>query len=797
MQQIINEESQITPETENFLNQIGITKVGVNYHIVSIIGPQSSGKSTLLNHTFGTNFQTMNEATGRQQTTKGIHASFVENKILLFDIEGSDSRERGDAEGLFERKAALFALAMSEVVMINIFHHDIGRFNASTFPLLKTVFEVNIQLFSSSDESKCHLLFIIRDPEKDPNVIQSDVIRDLAAVWAQMTLPSNLRGKAFEDFFIFHFLALPHYRIQHQEFLDSVKSLRNRFLNENQDDYLFKEPTGKIIPGDGLYQYISSVWESINENKELNLPSQRRTLSNFRCEEFIEEAYKYVEERSKSEIEEPLSNESVLDDFKKIAGSISNFAIDKFNRQSSKYVKEIVEEKLEMLKSRIGEFFFKLYSLNCSLFIKKEEKSFNDFILNGLPNRFSGFDGWERKAREQLQKSCQKIQEFLANTLVEGYAWEYDWSEFETSKSEFITKKVNELAEGLELEVFNNRNTSYQKDIDEDLNKAPPDMWTILRKKMHTIIQESREEIEDCLKKNTIDLHCTNNIDKRYHNSTVARVLNASRYVKTKMNLRFEEIFKLENGKTRKWTPNVDIQSLYEEARESGLNVLKMFSVCQLREKGERIPARDALSQQIIHPINVQRLESEFNETIQKEYVNAVRIQESYKVRNKIPIWMIVLIIIFGIDKLRFAYTHPTVTLIILMFIGILFILYTKGYLSEVAYRTRILITKFVESVYNLFFGNKKQKEEVPPSVQRSLQNTTVVRRKTATKRVTRPQVESGSQLSRANLVPNVKTAPIANEEPVQKKTKKRKMSKKFSSYTIRSDTKNFGKLID
>ena len=46
---------------------------------------------------------------------------------MIFDIEGSDSRERGDADALFERKAALFGLALSEVVMVNMWENDIGR----------------------------------------------------------------------------------------------------------------------------------------------------------------------------------------------------------------------------------------------------------------------------------------------------------------------------------------------------------------------------------------------------------------------------------------------------------------------------------------------------------------------------------------------------------------------------------------------------------------------------------------------------------------------------------------------
>lgn len=61
-----------------------------------MIGCQSSGKSTLLNMLFGTNFDVMDqEETGRQQTTKGIWMSCnQERNILIFDIEGTDSAER-------------------------------------------------------------------------------------------------------------------------------------------------------------------------------------------------------------------------------------------------------------------------------------------------------------------------------------------------------------------------------------------------------------------------------------------------------------------------------------------------------------------------------------------------------------------------------------------------------------------------------------------------------------------------------------------------------------------------------
>lgn len=42
------------------------------YAIISIMGPQSSGKSTILNKLFGTRFDVMDHTKGRHQVTTGI-----------------------------------------------------------------------------------------------------------------------------------------------------------------------------------------------------------------------------------------------------------------------------------------------------------------------------------------------------------------------------------------------------------------------------------------------------------------------------------------------------------------------------------------------------------------------------------------------------------------------------------------------------------------------------------------------------------------------------------------------------
>ncbi|KAJ0017064.1 hypothetical protein Pint_11141 [Pistacia integerrima] len=112
------------------------------------MGPQSSGKSTLLYHFFGNNFGEMDAFKGRHLL---LIFSCIEPCTFVMDLVGTDRRERGEMYDLnlnssddtaFEKKSALFALAVSDIVLINMWCQDIGREQAANKPLLKTVFQV-------------------------------------------------------------------------------------------------------------------------------------------------------------------------------------------------------------------------------------------------------------------------------------------------------------------------------------------------------------------------------------------------------------------------------------------------------------------------------------------------------------------------------------------------------------------------------------------------------------------------------------------------------------------------------
>jgi len=266
-----------------------------NYAIVGIMGCQSSGKSTLLNLLFGTKFREMDAAVGRQQTTLGIwmDTAVTTDKIVVMDVEGTDSGERGEDRTTFERQTCMFALAMAEILVINMWENDIGRYTASNLGILKTIFEVNLQLFKNTN--KMMLLFTIRDYQGSTPVanLREKVLEAVRRIWNEAQKPEDFKTAELNDFFDIEFVALPHKIFQPDLFSNAVGTLKERFVNPSHKEYLFNTAYhgSKSVPSDGFAHYTYSIWDTLKKNKDLNLPSQKEMLASFRCDEISKEAF--------------------------------------------------------------------------------------------------------------------------------------------------------------------------------------------------------------------------------------------------------------------------------------------------------------------------------------------------------------------------------------------------------------------------------------------------------------------------------------------------------------------------
>jgi len=130
---------------------------------ISIIGPQSSGKSTLLNYLFGCQF-----ATSSGRCTKGIYGTLFDcsfgdyDGLLLLDTEGLFSPEKSDPE--YDRKIVLFCFAVSHIVLINV-RGDLNR-------NMQEVLSISLNVLDELKVSKVPspTIFFVLNQNPDPNV---------------------------------------------------------------------------------------------------------------------------------------------------------------------------------------------------------------------------------------------------------------------------------------------------------------------------------------------------------------------------------------------------------------------------------------------------------------------------------------------------------------------------------------------------------------------------------------------------------------------------------------------------
>ena len=396
---------------------------GKVYQTIGIIGCQSSGKSTLLNHVFGTNFEIMSDDKGRAQTTKGIWIGLnKEFKVIIFDVEGTDSKERGDDRFRFEQCSSLFTLAMSDVLMINMWTNDIGRYTASNYGILKVVFEQNLKLFQQESEKKIIIVLRDFDSEKDDIVkLKEDIMNDMRQIWEEIPKPDAFKGQPASKFFKFEFMTLAHKFYKEEKFKEGIEEIKKRLKREKDDNKTGANPNSvfslvnydKNVPIDGLYKYCLDMWTSILNNKDLNIPGQKEMLARFKCDEIKLMALNALEQKINDL--EMASSASILPDFNERANTILKEVLDIYDPIAKNYLPHIYQDVRNTLETELANKMYSSFSNQLKKLIPKYQKEFrNDFEkeLKVNENFYKVSEEKKKKYLDKLEEELQKLRVF-------------------------------------------------------------------------------------------------------------------------------------------------------------------------------------------------------------------------------------------------------------------------------------------------------------------------------------------------------------------------------------------------
>lgn len=733
MIQVVDYDDNFNPTLNTFLTDNRLTTHGFDYHVASILGAQSSGKSTLLNMLFGTRFNTMDEASGRYQVTQGVWLGLdPAARIIVLDLEGTDSRERGEGAVNFERKIALFALALSEVLIVNVWAQDVGRYNAANMDLLKTVMELDLQLFfgtsdsspkasvnqsSPSDDNtpisqqrmhKTRLLFVLRDHVSSPFEALCATLRtDVENIWSTISKPESAADIPLTHFFDLDFFALPHKILMAPAFEEQGSELRRRF----KDGEIFEEEYHSGIASDGFSEYANAVWETIRANRELDIPTQKEMLAHVRCEQIAKEALEGFETEI-ADVTTALQGEDahVVPDLIATLVTACNTALEQYRDAAYRYSKPVADDKGADLGSRILGVAKDLVDVQMSIASDAAVASVQKSLEARGEDADEPWSGWN------------ETRDSLVAKVLEGFGETCGAEGLDEVDEEHALAPMRVMVE-VERRRVENRMQGDVSRVDADIRSrgavhcasvftkgmkgpmqavvdaASDDVWERVSEVTDASWEATAREARVVYGSDGIGLSETEQDDAiedvlkpTCHETAVRSIretIGSPNHLLMRMTKRFDDAFRFdERGVPRHFGPGEDIEALFVAARDRAEALVDVLA--HVRLQGTIMELRDAVAKKVrkraladgedATGVLSDEMCAELREKLKRQagavFIEVKRAQEAARVTAKVPMWLMVLILILGWNEFMTVVKSPILLFMSVMVMPVMYVAY-------------------------------------------------------------------------------------------------------------------------
>lgn len=711
--QLIDERKQFHQNTLAYFNKCTADRdVGLNYHVISVFGSQSSGKSTLLNYLFNTKFDTMDAQVKRQQTTKGIWLAHTRNvsttneneghipDLFVLDVEGSDGAERGEDQD-FERKAALFAISVSEVLIVNMWEQQIGLYQGNNMALLKTVFEVNLSLFGKNQNGhKVLLLFVIRDHVgiTPLSSLQESLVTELEKVWADLNKPTECENSSLYDFFDLEFVGLAHKLLQADEFHAGVKRLGDSFTIKDNEPHYFKPQYHHNLPLDGWIMYSENCWDQVENNRDLDLPTQQILVARFKTDEVAQEALALFNSQYKSRVDE------LFDDRERLGESLRKLkeeCLTYYDERAYRYAEAVYLETKSELTAKMELEFAKT--------VRQFLDKVSDTLLQKLQSDVSDKKNSRLSFMERVQSSATGIkEEFLiavsyfqqlellrsVGNVIESFNESVD-SKTEELKKEEITATITTTTKNITLKI--------KEQTIHYLSTPETDTWDKIVDMFERVLEVSLHKYEVSRGVYDFQVGFTEEENEKVYKTIRSKawhVLNVTVHDYLKPDTivsilrdRFEAKFRYDdNDSPRLWKNEEEIDRAFSVAKEQALEVLNVLSFAATSDHVEIVPEiidsdheddefyEDELGIQhsrhfahILNELQKEKVLQQFKRQINLTVIDSKR--SIIKTTTSIPLWIYALIAVLGWNEFMMVLRNPFfVTLALMVAVGFFFI---------------------------------------------------------------------------------------------------------------------------
>ncbi|KZV58800.1 protein ROOT HAIR DEFECTIVE 3 [Dorcoceras hygrometricum] len=611
---------------DNFMKEVKLAECGLSYAVVAIMGPQSSEFIFI-----------------RSQTTKGIWLAKcvgIEPCTLVMDLEGTDGRERGEDDTAFEKQSALFALAVSDIVLINMWCHDIGREQAANKPLLKTVFQVMMRLFSPR---KTTLMFVIRDKTrvlsscfsfKDVQnqllqefgglVLMKEILNsvilfcvalqtplenlepvlreDIQKIWDSVPKPQAHKETPLSEFFNVEVVALSSFEEKEDQFREQVTSLRQRFFHSIAPGGLAGDRRG-VVPASGFSFSAQQMWKVIKENKDLDLPAHKVMVATVRCEEIANEKFSsFMSNEEWCQLEETVQSQSVPGFGRKLT-SILDACLSQYDAEATYFDEGVRSSKRTQLEEKLLQLVQPAYQFMLghirSETLEKFKEAFDSALNEG--------QGFAVAARDCSKFFLSQFDKAAADADIDQANW--DSSKVRDKMNRDIdahiaavrAAKLSELTTIFEKKL----NVALSEPVEALLDGANDETWSAIRK----LLQRETGMAVNCFSSALSGFEMDEVAKEKLVSSleyyatglVEAKAKEEAGRVLIRMKDRFSTLFAQDaDSMPRVWTGKEDIRAITRTARSASLKLLSIMAAIRLTDDADSV--ENTLSLALLEP---------------------------------------------------------------------------------------------------------------------------------------------------------------------------------------------------
>lgn len=402
-------------------------------------------------------------------------------------------------------------------------------------------------------------------------------------------------------------------------FREGTKKKSDALLLDEQNAAILLPEYHRRIPADGFSHYAKGIWEQIESNKDLDLPTQQELLAQFRCDEIarevmvaFDEAIVPLEARQSDAAKSGYS--VVITELGRLLNQARKTVLDDFKVEASRYHPGVYKRKSAELEGLVDTRLKALFKGQLTAAHKEGVAKFTDAVSSAIKAGQKKGDNYNFQQIVQGEKTTatEKFQQEAERTIVQGA----EWSEYQHELA-LYKKDLDQVSSQLRKDEIRRLATRVERWVRSHLSEgvglqfnklgsgragsgAPEhgtrgnvehDLWDRIWETFTETVYHADSRFSDRAKSLDASPEEVEVGIWRLKRKSWAvlrakideEVMEGNLLLKLREN--FEDKFRYdEEGVPRIWRPTDDIEGIYTRARESTLELIPLLSKFKLSD---------------------------------------------------------------------------------------------------------------------------------------------------------------------------------------------------------------------